>query len=100
MEAFLRIRSDQRDQRIGWRTSEWKYIYAPHNLHLPAELYYLPDDPAEQRNLATQHPEVAQMLQRRIEDIQNGPLAATPGLVMTEAEKANVEKRLTELGYM
>ena len=40
------------------------------------------------------------MLQRRIEDLQHGPLAATPGLVMTEAEKAEVEKRLTELGYM
>ncbi len=100
VEAFLRIRSDQHDQRVGWRTSEWKYIYAPHNPHLPAELYHLPDDPSEQRNLATQHPEVAQMLQRRIEDLQHGPLAATPGLVMTEAEKAEVEKRLTELGYM
>lgn len=100
VEAFLRIRSDQRDQRVGWRTSEWKYVYAPHNPHLPAELYHLSDDPSEQRNLVSRHPEVAQLLQRRIEDLQHGPLAATPGLIMTEAEKADVEKRLTELGYM
>ena len=65
-----------------------------------SELYHLSDDPSEQRNLVSRHPEVAQLLQRRIEDLQHGPLAATPGLIMTEAEKADVEKRLTELGYM
>ena len=100
IEAFLRIRSDPRDQRVGWRTPEWKYIYAPQNPNIPAELYHLVHDPAEQYNLANQHRDVAQELRQRIEAIQHGPLADTPAFVMSEAEKADIEKRLTELGYM
>ena len=37
LEAFLRIRSDPRNRRVGWRTEEWKYIYAPLNSSLRQE---------------------------------------------------------------
>ena len=42
----------------------------------------------------------AYALRGRIESLQQGPLAPSPGLVMTEAERALLEKRLTDLGYM
>lgn len=100
LEAFLRIRSDPRDRRAGWRTEEWKYFYAPQNRQIPEELYYLPDDPRERRNLAARRPDIAAELRHRIEALQHGPLAASPGLVMSEEERALIEKRLTDLGYM
>lgn len=100
LEAFLRVRSDPRNRLVGWRTEEWKYIYAPQNPQLPERLYHLTEDPQEQRNLVPHQSEVAAALRRRIEDMQQGPVAQNPGLVMSEAEQALVAKRLTDLGYM
>lgn len=100
LEAFLRIRSDPCDRRIGWRTAEWKYVYAPQNPHLPEELYHLATDPHERRNLAASRPDVVAALRRRIEALQNGPLAATPGQIMSAAEQERIAKRLTDLGYL
>ena len=100
IEAFLRVRSDPRDRQVGWRTPEWKYIYAPNNPHIPAALYHLSNDSSERHNLVNQRQDIAELLQQRIADIQHGPLAATPEFIMSEAEKADIEKRLTDLGYM
>jgi arylsulfatase A-like enzyme len=100
IEAFLRVRSDPRDRRVGWRTAEWKYSYAPQNPRLPQELYYLSEDPRERHNLAFRRPEIAADLRARIEALQHGPLAPSPGLAMSDVEKASLEKRLTELGYL
>jgi arylsulfatase A-like enzyme len=100
IEAFLRIRSDPRDRRVGWRTEEWKYIYAPQNPNLPEELYHLASDPREQRNVAHRHPEKVALLRQRIEAIQQGPIAANPGQIMSPEEQATIEKRLVDLGYM
>lgn len=100
LEAFLRVRSDPRDRRVGWRTAEWKYVYAPQNPRLSQELYHLSEDPWERRNLASRRPEIAADLRTRIESLQHGPLAPNPGLAMSDAEKTSLEKRLTELGYL
>lgn len=98
LEAFLRVRSDPRDRRVGWRTPDWKYVYAPKNPDVPAELYDLANDPTERDNLATRRPDVVQTLRRRIERLQDGHAAAESA--MSAAEKADVERRLEELGYM
>ena len=100
LEAFLRIRSDPRNRRVGWRTEEWKYIYAPQNPSLRQELYHLPSDPQERQNVATRRPDVVASLRQRIESLQQGPFAANPGQVMSPEEQAQLEKRLVELGYM
>lgn len=100
LEAFLRIRSDPRDRRVGWRTEEWKYIYAPQNPQLAEELYHLPSDPQERQNLAMRRPDVVARLRQRIEALQQGPIAPSPGQVMSPEEQAQIEKRLVELGYM
>ncbi|MGH7966807.1 MAG: sulfatase family protein, partial [Candidatus Binatia bacterium] len=78
LEAFLRVRSDPRNRLVGWRTAEWKYVYAPQNPQLPERLYHLTEDPQEHRNLASQRPEITAALRRRIEDVQHGPLAPNP----------------------
>jgi arylsulfatase A-like enzyme len=100
LEAFLRIRSDPRNRRVGWRTEEWKYIYAPQNPSLRQELYHLPSDPQERQNVATRRPDIVALLRQRIESLQQGPIAANPGQVMSPEEQAQLEKRLVELGYM
>lgn len=100
LEAFLRIRSDPQDRRVGWRTTEWKYIYAPQNPRLPEELYFLSDDPRERHNLSVQRTDMTTTLRGRIEALQQGAIAPDPGVVMNDEEKAAIEKRLTDLGYM
>lgn len=100
LEAFLRIRSDPRDRRVGWRTEEWKYVYAQQNRQIPEELYHLPDDPQERKNLVTRHPDVANALRGRIETLQREAGISSPGVAMSAEEKAAIEKRLTDLGYM
>jgi len=100
LEAFLRVRSDPRDRRVGWRTEEWKYIYAPQNLQLSEELYCLADDPQERHNIAPRRPDMARTLRGQIETLQRGALAPNPGSEMNDEEKAAIEKRLTDLGYM
>ena len=100
LEAFLRIRSDPRNRRVGWRTEEWKYIYAPQNPSLAQELYHLLSDPRERENMATRRPEMVVTLRQRIEALQQGPIAANPGQTMSPEEQAAIEKRLVELGYM
>jgi len=100
LEAFLRIRSDPRNRRVGWRTEEWKYIYAPQNPSLRQELYHLPSDPQERQNVATRRPDIVALLRQRIESLQQGPFAANPGQVMSPEEQAQLEKRLVKLGYM
>jgi arylsulfatase A-like enzyme len=53
-------------RKRAWRTREWKLIdgMEPDIHEFPLlELYHLPDDPAEQRNLAAERPEVVADLQ-------------------------------------
>ena len=100
LEAFLRIHSDPRDRRVGWRTAEWKYIYAPENPELPEELYHLAADPGERHNLINTQPEVRTRLRQQIERLQNGPLAANPGQKMSVEEQRALEKRMADLGYL
>lgn len=100
LEAFLRIHSNPRDRRVGWRTAEWKYIYAPENPKLPEELYHLTADPHEQHNLIDTQPEVRLRLRQQIERLQSGPLAANPGQKMSVEERRALEKRMADLGYL
>ena len=100
LEAFLRVRSDPHDRRVGWRTPEWKYLYAPQNPDLPEELYAIQTDPRERHNLIAARPDLRETFRNRIETLQNGPLAASPGQEMSAAERQAIEQRLADLGYL
>lgn len=57
-------------KKYGWRTAEWKLIIDiedPHHGTPPVELYHLPSDPGERRNLAAERPEVVAELRARCE---------------------------------
>jgi arylsulfatase A-like enzyme len=56
-------------RKRAWRTPEWKLIdgMEPDIHGLPLlELYHLPSDPQEQRNLATERPDVVAALQAEL----------------------------------
>jgi len=57
-------------RKHGWRTPEWKLIVALEpDFHWkpPVELYNLVQDPGELRNVAGRHPDVVEMLRKRME---------------------------------
>jgi choline-sulfatase len=51
------------EEMLGIRTREWKYLR--HGEH--EELYHLPSDPRESRNVASENPEVTRELQGKLE---------------------------------
>jgi tetratricopeptide (TPR) repeat protein len=78
--------------QLGWspliaiRTDEWKYIQAP-----KAELYHLPTDPKELKNIADQKPDVVKSLKKQI-----------PTLTRQKPENISPElaEQLSALGYV
>jgi tetratricopeptide (TPR) repeat protein len=79
--------------QLGWspltgvRTEEWKYIQAP-----KPELYHLPSDPAETKNIVTQKPDVVSSLKKRLPS--TSPKAQQPEVSPEMAEQ------LASLGYV
>ena len=56
-ERVFRWRDPHNSERIAVRQGPWKAIFGE-----SGQLYYLPDDPQEQRNVAGEHPDVLQTL--------------------------------------
>ena len=100
VEAFLRSGSVSLGWLAGWRTGEWKYIYMPDDPDVPPELYHIVDDPAERKNLAAHRQDIVCTLRERIEAVHRDTLEPLRHPVMSAAEKADIEKRLEDLGYM
>ncbi len=58
-------------RKHGWRTPEWKLIHALEpDFHFKPEieLYNLVEDPEETRNLASQHPDIVDALEKQMQD--------------------------------
>ena len=100
IEAFLRSGSTSLGWLAGWRTEEWKYIYAPDDPDVPPELYNIVADPAEHKNIVADHQDIACTFRERIEAVRRDRLEPPHVPIMSAAEKADVEKRLEDLGYM
>lgn len=62
--------------RASVRDDEWNYVATVHEAQPGPELYHLPTDPKEVRNVHDQHPEVAAMQRRRLEAVVGQPLPA------------------------
>jgi arylsulfatase A-like enzyme len=89
--------------RVGLRTPEWKYVFAPQNPGIAEELYRLQADPHELRNLAKKRPEVAEELRSSLMQIISGTYYVNDvadGEEMSEGERQMMEQRLKELGYL
>jgi arylsulfatase A-like enzyme len=62
--------------RASVRDDEWNYVATVHEAQPSPELYHLPTDPDEVRNVHDQYPEVAAMQRRRLEAVVGQPLPA------------------------
>jgi arylsulfatase A-like enzyme len=95
--------ADRKNWRVGIRTSEWKYAFAPRNPGIPEELYNLRTDPHEWRNLAKKHRSMAAELREQVLDMISGTYYVSEdeqGEEMSEREKIAMEERLKQLGYL
>lgn len=79
-------------RKHGWRTPQWKLIEALEpDFHFkpPVELYNLVEDPAEEKNLASELPEVVEHLRQRMNDWIN----------RRERESGTLNPMLTNLNW-
>ncbi|MCB9913760.1 MAG: sulfatase-like hydrolase/transferase [Planctomycetes bacterium] len=95
--ATVYLESDYCALNFGWSPlrgvvdGRWKLIQAP-----TRELYDLRADPHEAHDLAAQHPEVVEALQRRLDDLRAGMQAVEAQAV---APTSALVRALSELGY-
>ena len=85
----------------GVRTPRYKYVRGLFNEELPEELYDLASDPAEQTNLADRQPELAAELRGRLHALTEAS-SEEPEIdtSYTPEQQAELERRLTDLGYL
>ncbi len=76
-------------------TGRWKYILAP-----TPELYDLPADPRETRNLAGQQPELASELRRQLRQLIADAPPPPPPDQTTAGPTGEVVRQLESLGYV
>jgi arylsulfatase A-like enzyme len=93
VEAGEIVRSED-EPIVCLRTSEWKLVR-----ELGREALYRVTGPApdERRDLAGEHPDVAESLRRRLDQLTS---ARVTGSGMTDEEEAVVESHLRDLGYL
>lgn len=99
--AFLSVSGLPRDLELrGVRTETHKFTYCPHNPDLPAELYDLTADPHEQNNLAKFDSRRCAELRALADQLAAGEIRAEEMTIANDGERAGVETRLRELGYL
>jgi choline-sulfatase len=84
--------------RFGWaplrslRADRYKFIDAPR-----PELYDLATDPAEERNVANDHPHVAEAMRERLRAFDSGD---TPSAAVSAPADPELMERVASLGYV
>jgi len=82
------------ENRYGYRDEEWKFVRRDSG----EELYHLPEDPEERRNVIDEHPEVTQRLGERIDEHVRAIEETGSDLVEVDMDE-DVKARLRDLGY-
>jgi arylsulfatase A-like enzyme len=80
--------------RYAYRDHEWKFI----QINDREQLYHLPEDPDERRNVLEDHPEVAAEFRDLLDEHKERTDATTGDLVAAEMDE-DVRERLRDLGY-
>ncbi|HUT18945.1 MAG TPA: sulfatase [Anaerolineae bacterium] len=62
--------------RASVRDDAWNYVATVHEAQPSPELYHLPTDPEERKNVRDQYPEICAMQRRRLEAVVGQPLPA------------------------
>jgi arylsulfatase A-like enzyme len=97
-EALQTMLHDPVRRLVGFRTGQYKLIFAPDNPGVADELYDVRADPLELENLAPSQPELVRQLRARLE---REPTSSTGDEArMTAEEQAVLRRRLEQLGYL
>ena len=84
--------------KIGIRTSKYKYFRNSKNSKKDVHLYDLKNDPYENNNISKNNLPVIEKMEKSLRDMQNDTLELDNTLSKEEEEK--ISKELRKLGYM
>ena len=84
--------------RVGLRTSKYKYFRAANNANKNINLYDLKNDPYENNNISKNNLPVIEKMEKSLRDMQNDTLELDNTLSKEEEEK--ISKELKKMGYM
>ena len=86
------------DDKVGIRTSKYKYFRPITTKDKEINLYDLENDPQENVNIADNNPEIVSKMEKILEDMTQDQDVA--GEKLTEEEEKIVEAQLKDLGYI
>ena len=86
------------DDKVGIRTSKYKYFRPTTTKDKEINLYDLENDPQENVNIADNNPEIVSKMEKILEDMTQDQDVA--GEKLTEEEEKIVEAQLKDLGYI
>jgi arylsulfatase A-like enzyme len=84
--------------KIGIRTSKYKYFRNSKNSKKDIHLYDLEDDPYENNNISKNNLPIIEKMEKLLQDMQNDTLELDNTLSKEEEEK--ISKELRKLGYI
>ena len=87
------------DDKVGIRTSKYKYFRTSINKEKEINLYDLENDPEENNNIASGNPEIVKEMEEILEKLIKNATVDEPEKLTEEQEKI-IEKQLKEMGYI
>ena len=98
METHYTISLKSQD-KIGLRTSEFKYFRDRNNAEKLIHLYNLKNDPFENNNIAIDNPDIIKTMEEQLQKILKNT-ASIPDDEFNEEETKIIEDELKRLGYV
>ena len=87
------------DDKVGIRTSKYKYFRAEIDKGKEINLYDLENDPQENNNIASENPEIVKSMEEILEKLTKTATIDEPEKLTKKQEKI-VEKQMKEMGYI
>jgi len=87
------------DDKVGIRTSKYKYFRASMDKQKEINLYDLENDPQENNNIASENLEIVKEMEEILEELTKTTTIDKPEK-LTEDEEKIIEKQLREMGYI
>ena len=87
------------DDKVGIRTSKYKYFRASIDQEKEINLYELENDPQENNNIASENPEIVKEMEGILEELTKNATIDEPEKLTEDQEKI-IEKQLKEMGYI
>jgi arylsulfatase A-like enzyme len=87
------------NDKVGIRTSKYKYFRAEIDKVKEINLYDLENDPQENNNIASENPEIVKSMEEILEKLTKNATIDEPEKLTKKQEKI-VEEQLKEMGYI